>query len=241
MLGCRKELVALERAVRPWIVGHRGCAGLAPENTLAAFRRAVELGVDAIECDVHLTADGRLAVIHDGRTDRTTGTPGRIAELTMDRLRAMDAGQGQPIPELAEVLAVTAAAGVHAVIELKALGTPAPALAAVAARPQPGGVTYISFDLELLEEVRRLDPSARTGTLFSRPGQDAAARTREVGAQVLDVHFATLTPELVDQTRSAGLVLWVWTPNSDGELRQALAAAPDGITTDYPDRLLALV
>lgn len=226
---------------RPWIIGHRGCAGLAPENTVAAFRRAVGLGIDAVECDVHLTADDRLAVIHDARTDRTTGTPGRVAELTMDQLQALDAGGGQPVPELAEVLAVTTAAGCHVIVELKAPGTPAPALAAVAAHGQRANTTFISFDLDLLAEVRQLDPTARTGALFSRPGPGAADQAVAVGAAVLDLHFAALTPQQLAGARAHGLAVWAWTPNSEAELRQALAARPDGITTDFPDRLLGLV
>src|SRR5215212_6994015 len=87
------------------VVGHRGAAALEPENTLRAFRRGIELGCDYLECDVHLTRDGRLAVIHDETVDRTTDGHGPVAGLTLDALRQLDAGLGERVPTLEEVLA----------------------------------------------------------------------------------------------------------------------------------------
>src|SRR5436309_263912 len=99
----------------PFIVAHRGASALAPENTLAAFRRALEAGAPAVECDVHLTADGAPIVIHDARVDRTTNGTGEVASLTLAALRALDAGgwfdprfAGERLPTLEETLAIAA-------------------------------------------------------------------------------------------------------------------------------------
>src|SRR6266511_3945699 len=104
------------------VVGHRGAAGLEPENTLRAFRRGIELGVDYVECDVHLTRDGHLAVIHDETVDRTTDGHGPVAGFSLEELRRLDAGQGERIPTLEEVLATTRG-HVRLLIELKGART----------------------------------------------------------------------------------------------------------------------
>ena len=89
-----------------YVVGHRGAAGVLPENTLAGFRYAIELGVDYVECDVHLSRDGQLVVMHDATVDRTTDATGAICDLDFNRIRALDAGEGEQIPTLDEVLAL---------------------------------------------------------------------------------------------------------------------------------------
>jgi len=216
------------------VIGHRGCAGLRPENTLAAFRHAVALGVDVVECDVHRTRDGCLAVIHDERVDRTTPGRGAVSELTMVELRRLD------VPELDEVLQAVGGRAELAV-ELKAPGTATLALKAVEDQGLLGAATFISFDLGRLEAVRRLSATARTGALLGRPGAEAVGQARACGATVLDVHFAALTPALLEEARAAGLAVWTWTPNAAEDLRAQLALGPDGVTTDHPDRLLALL
>src|SRR5215212_9974873 len=89
------------------VVGHRGAAALEPENTLRGFRRGIELGCDYLECDVHLTRDGRLAVIHDDMVDRTTNGHGPVAGFSLEELRRLEAGQSECIPTLVEVLDTT--------------------------------------------------------------------------------------------------------------------------------------
>src|SRR5712691_9894392 len=90
---------------RIFVTGHRGAAGLEPENTLRSFRRACELGVDRIETDVRLTRDGRLVCLHDATVDRTTDGTGPMAEMTFDQLHRLDAGHGERIPTLEGALA----------------------------------------------------------------------------------------------------------------------------------------
>src|SRR5437660_7666970 len=105
-------------------VGHRGAAALEPENTIRSFRRAIELGCDFAECDVHLTRDGQLAVMHDAAVDRTTNGSGPISDFTMAELKQLDAGQGERVPTLDEVLE-TVRGRIKLLIELKGPGTEA--------------------------------------------------------------------------------------------------------------------
>ena len=168
------------------VVAHRGASAEAPENTMEAFRLGVDAGADAIELDVHLTADGQLAVIHDDTLDRTTDRTGRVADLTMDQIREADAGatfarpadaglpwadRGLRVPTLAEVLAWLPD-GVGIVVEIKA---PAAADAVVdALRTHPvresDRCAVISFHESAIDRVRALDPAIRTGYLLV-PGQ----------------------------------------------------------------------
>lgn len=232
--------------VRPATIGHQGCDGLRPGNTLGAFRHALALGADAVECDVHRTRDGRLAVIHDARVDRTTNGRGAVAELAMAELRALDAGGGEPVPELVDVVALIAASGADLVVELKAPGTAAPALEAVRRHDILSRTTFISFRLEFLAHLRGAEPSARLGALFGSddaadPEPSLVARAGEVGADLIDLHFAAATPALLAAARQAGLRLWVWTPDAEDDLRRMVAMGVDGITTNRPDRLVGLL
>ena len=223
------------------VVGHRGCAGILPENTLLGFRHAIALGVDRVECDVHRTRDEHLVVMHDERVDRTTDGTGPIALKSLAEVRALDAGQGQRVPTLDEVLEVVAGARMRLLLELKGAGTAAPALAAVARRDLLSLVTFTCFDLTRIDEVRRLEAAARTGAIFSRADAASAAVARDAGAVAMGVQFRFLTAEVVAAAHAFGLEIRAWNPDSEQDQRATIALQPDGISTNRPDRLLGLL
>src|SRR5215212_6839941 len=144
------------------VVGHRGAAALEPENTLRAFRRGIELGCDYLECDVHLTRDGQLAVIHDETVDRTTDGHGPVSAFTFEELRQLDAGQGERIPSLEEVLE-TVRGHVRVLVELKGAGVEEAAVAVVIAMKMAEHVTFTSFQLDRIARVRQISPPQETG------------------------------------------------------------------------------
>src|SRR5690606_30839183 len=180
------------------IVAHRGAAAQAPENTMEAFRLGVEAGADAIELDVHLTADGQLAVIHDETLDRTTDRTGRVADLTMDQVREADAGatfarpddsglpfagRGLTVPILPEVLEWLPD-GVGLVIEIKARAAADAVVEAVRGHPvREGRLAVISCDEAAIERVRKLDQGIKTGYLLvpSQPVEPALVWATEHG------------------------------------------------------------
>ncbi len=249
-------------AANPWIIAHRGASAVAPENTLAAVRTAWEMDADAVEVDVHLTADGHAVVIHDARTRRTTNADLRVAKSTLAQLQVLDAGSfkdarwaHERIPALCEVLA-TVPPGKRAVLELKAgpelLGPLERDLAAAvgAGALQPAQVVLIAFDRELaalaktrLPQVSVLwlgDPRRRGVRL--RPSKAVrwmAAQARELGLDGLDL-FAhrCLNARLVEEIHASGLHLLVWTVNRPRVCARLLRAGVDGITTDRPDVML---
>lgn len=223
-----------------FVVGHRGAAGLVPENTLKGFRLAIELGVNLVECDVHLTRDGQLVVIHDDRVDRTTDGKGPVRDFSFAEIRRLDAGEGERVPTLGEVLDVIRGR-VGLLLELKGEGTEEEALRTVDAAGLLDQVTFTCFQLERIERVRRLNARAATGAIFSNPGADACARARAAGAAGVGIHHTRLSRELVDQARGLGLAVRGWNPDTADEMRQAMATGVDGISTNRPDILLKLL
>ena len=218
-----------------WVIGHRGAAGLAPENTLASFSHAVRLGVDAVELDVHLSADGRLVVIHDAGVERTTNGSGKVAATTFAALRRLDAGDGERIPTLDEVLeAVPARVAVN--IELKGRGTAAPVARAVADRNRT--LLVSAFDHGELARFRDLCPDIPCAPLLAewRPGVLGTARA-------LDAWSVNLADRIADKptvsaVRESGRLCLVYTVN-DAERAAALhAMGVAGVFSDFPDRLL---
>ena len=244
----------------PLIIGHRGCAGLEPENSLGAFRRAIELGVNAIELDVRLSRDGVPVVIHDETLERTTDGRGCVKDFTLEELcnfqirsrgaerpSHIESGRPSPtgdlrIPTLDEVLELASRdKRLCLFIELKASGTPAPVLKLIRRHATEKRVMIISFDHELLRETRQLDSVIGIGALWDKPPRDFVERAKELGASAIDVKFRHVTPAMVAQAHVAVLKVFVWTVNAPTDMRRMMRAGVDGITTDFPDRLLSVV
>jgi glycerophosphoryl diester phosphodiesterase len=242
---------ARERKHRILVVAHRGAAGTRPENTLASFRRAIELGADVIELDVHVTADGVAVVIHDDTVDRTTNGHGRVREMTLAQIKQLDAGSwfspeyaGERVPTLEEVVALTGRR-VPLSIELKAPGAEDAAIAAVRNGCPRSFVS--SFSEEFLRRVSVLDPMVKTDFLVGvDPMSDdqitaLIARTRDMGAIMLSPSQGGATPQLVAMAHRAHLRVRTWTADSIADLQRGIDLAPDAITTDYPERLIDLL
>jgi glycerophosphoryl diester phosphodiesterase len=229
------------------VVGHRGAAGVAPENTLRSFEAAWSAGVAWVETDVRLTHDGVPVLLHDATLDRTTTGHGAIGALAYEEVRPLDAGlrfapsfAGTRVPRLAELLA--AAAGRSGVlIELKAEAQRADlliqrVLSAVEAAGATESVRLISFEPELLERIARvsLDWSLPTGLIASTPAS-LVETARRLGCAAVHPRLTALSPAFVAAAHAAGLRVNTWTANTAEQVRQAAAAGVDEITTDFPD------
>ncbi len=238
------------------VVGHRGAARHAPENTLESFRTGVEMGADAIELDVHLTSDGQLAVIHDDTLDRTTDGTGAVAMLTMDEIREADAGarfardgdsgtpfagNGLRVPTLDEVLEWLPA-DVGLVIEIKARAASDAVVAAVAAHDvrSSGRLAVISFDEATIDRVRELDPEIKTGYLLvpTQPIHEAIMWATEHGhvgvlpwEGDLSVNAHTALADAVMYGREMGC----YVVNDPDRMLQLAALGVWGFVTDVPD------
>lgn len=232
-----------------WVVAHRGASGYAPENTLAAFRRAVELGATFIETDLQLSRDARFVAMHDATLDRTTTGHGPVQALRLAELRELDAGSwfgpefaGERIPELKEILEFARESDVGLYLELKpggVWGTVHALLGALRGARDASRAVILSFDPGTLAEVRLLAPTLMTGFLFDQPYPDAVERALRMGVHQLAPRGDFVTPELVAQARRADLQVVTWTINEPAHIRALIAAGVDGIMSDYPDRVVA--
>ena len=228
----------------PLLLGHRGASAHAPENTLRAFRQALALGAEGIECDVQRTADGELVIIHDDAVDRTTNGTGIVGELRRAELAALDAGDGERIPTLDETLrwATDATASGRAPflnLELKMPGTGPDTLAALTRMGYDGPIAISSFDYPSLEETRHLNGAVELWLLSPRFTPDLIAQARAIGATCLDLWHSAITDEVAARCAEAGLGLVAWTVNEVDDARRLRALAPTvrGLIGNYPERL----
>ncbi|CAM5370525.1 glycerophosphodiester phosphodiesterase family protein [Streptomyces hirsutus] len=206
--------------------------GVEPENTLRSFVAAQEAGLDVIELDLHLSKDGALVVMHDTDLDRTTDGTGPIADRTIAELRALDAGRGERIPVLEEVLDA-----VHAPLQAEIKDVQAArALAEVMNRRNlVGRIEVSSFHDDAITEIARLVPGVRTALVASRYHPDVVERAVGAGASTVCLNIRRLTLEIVEQARKADLRIIGWVVNTQDHLRLVRALGLDGATTDYPE------
>ncbi|WP_052849001.1 glycerophosphodiester phosphodiesterase [Streptomyces avicenniae] len=212
-------------------VGHRGLMAVEPENTLRSFRRAEAAGVGAVELDVHLSKDGALVVMHDATVDRTTDGSGRIGDLTLAELRALDAGLGERVPLFAEA-AEAVGAPLQAEIKDRAA---ARALVGEIERLGLGGrVTVISFHDAALREVRGLLPDMPLALVTGRSTDTAPERAVALGAGMISCELARLDADVVSRAHGAGLRVIAWTVNTADDLARVRDLGLDGVVTDTP-------
>ena len=222
------------QSVKHWNVGHRGGAKLAPENTLEAFSKAVALGCDAFELDIHLTTDQDLVVIHDDTLDRTSHRPGVVRQMTLSELQAADPS----IPSLRQALRV-ARGHCRVLVEIKHPqggrheGIEPVLLEQLEQEKMLDQVVVICFEKESL---RRLRSQVLTGYLYGS-AVDAAQIQEELGVGFLCPHYGLATPQMIAQAHSLGMRVNAWTVNEEADMRNLIGAGCDAITSDRPDLL----
>ena len=223
------------------VIAHRGARGHAPENTLAAFDKALEIGAPWVELDVQLH-DGKLWVFHDSRLERCTNGKGWLADHKAEALRQLDAGGGQRIPFLHEVLhLLRGRVGVN--VELKtAAGTAAAVATALretlASRWKPEQFLVSSFHLPELREFKRRMPEIPVGVLLCGVPLNLAAFATQLGAQVVSLDRDFADPELIANAHERGMKVYVFTVNEREDFARFRALGVDGVFTDFPDRAL---
>lgn len=218
-------------------IGHRGFPAAAPENTLRGFELAIAAGVDALEFDVQWV-DGGLLVIHDDELDRTTSGSGRVDAASLAYLRGLDAGGGERIPLLEEVLD-TVAGRVPLNIEVKGRGSAGPTVDLLRARAEPSaGILLSAFDHRELEAARNAAPEYPRAALFGRLDRNPVKVAAALGAVAVNVHRRSAKPALVKTARAAGMATLVYTVNDPEEAASLRRIGVAGIFTDRPDLML---
>lgn len=218
------------------IYAHRGLSGRFPENTVLAFREALAAGVDGIELDVHVTADGVPVVIHDRDVSRTTSGSGAVDEMPLAIVKSLDAGDGERVPTLAEVLDLVGAA-VHLDVEIKRLGAEQATLDILATFPHARWAIS-SFNWDILRRLRRLDQAAELWPLAERVDDALLAVSNELAAPAVSVWADAYSEETAGTLAAAGFKAVVWTVNTTDDAERMRDRGAHALCTDVPDRIL---
>ncbi|HMK06105.1 MAG TPA: glycerophosphodiester phosphodiesterase family protein [Flavobacterium sp.] len=222
-------------------IGHRGAKGYLPENTLASFQKALDLGVDGVELDVHLSSDGEIIVIHDETIDRTTGAKGFVNALSLRELKGFPIENELEIPTLAEVFdLINQQCFIN--VELKGNGTAAPVVKLIENYISEKNWNYediivSGFDWNALQEVAHLNPKIRIGILTATDLELAIGFAEFIHAYAVHPYFHLLTAQNTIQMQQKGFRVFPWTVNESEDLQKIKSFRVDGIITDFPDRL----
>jgi glycerophosphoryl diester phosphodiesterase len=224
-----------------WKIGHRGACGHAPENTLLSMRKALELGVHGFEFDIQMSKDGEPVVIHDDTLPRTTNGTGLVAAHTFKELQQFDAGKGEKIPSLRNVLDFVDKR-CRLFIELKAEHATEAVADILKHYVANFGWTYeqlfvVSFDHTQLAAMRAINSDIRTGALIVGIPVSLAAIAVEAGAWSINPGVHHTTKALVDDAHKRGLKVLTWTANQPEHIAKAKSLGVDGIFSDFPERL----
>lgn len=219
------------------IMGHRGAPADEPENTLRSFSRALAVGVAAVELDVQLTKDGRLAVIHDETLDRTTNGRGPVQDFTLAELKRLDAGRGEPVPSLEEVFDLVQGKA-DLVVELKQPEAAGALLDFFQKRPAFEFATVVSFWHPAVKALKQAEPRLHTGVLMVGCPADPVGLARAANADALILQYAYVTPELVAAAHQQDIKVIVWNIDDPETLKPYLAMNLDAICTNRPGEII---
>jgi glycerophosphoryl diester phosphodiesterase len=234
------------------VIAHRGFSGIAPENTLVSFQKAIDLGIEYIELDVHKTADDSLVVIHDYTVDRisSNGMKGKVSDMTYAQLRAVKAGysrvfgaqyENEKIPTLREVLNL-AKGRIKVCIEIKVPGIEEEVLDLVNYFAMHDDVIIFSFYGEVLLKVRQLDPAIKLLYLINYVDEGTIDHAKSISANAIGVNKDSRVPvELIALAHRQGVEIWVWTVDEEDDMHQLASDGIDGLITNFPDRAMKIV
>jgi len=237
------------------VIAHRGFSGVAPENTIAAFKKAIDLGVDMIELDVLLSKDGQIVVIHDDTLNRTTNGKGRVTDYTLDELKQLDAGSwfgtqfsGEKIPTLKEVLELTRGK-MFLNIELKKgdlgrytmMDLADRSLQEVEEVGMLNQVVFASFDPSAIDRILEKNPKIPVALIYNQSWTFPQEVTGGRSISVLSCSGKVLTQTNISKTHQQGMKIIAWTLNTEEHMQHFLNMGVDGIITDYPDRLIKIL
>ena len=217
-------------------IGHRGARAYEPENTLSSYKKALELGVDAVELDVRRTKDGEIIVIHDAEVDRTTNGRGLVSQLTLKEIKQFNTEKDQKIPTLEEALDFLDKK-VKVLIELKETGFDEKMLKVIRKKGLEKNVIIVSFLEEALRKVRELDDIVETGLIYTNHKNPIKTASDLKANYLLPLYRFTHTAD-VQKAHQNGLKVIVWTINKSEEVAEYVKKGVDGITSDRPDILV---
>lgn len=222
------------------LIGHRGYPAKYPENTILSFKKAVEFGCDGIELDVRLTRDNKVVVIHDKNLERTTDGKGIVSEYTLKELKKLDAGRGEKIPMLEEVLAEFNA--IKFLIEIKVsedTNTERLCAETIYLAGKRENTFFISFSLDAIKYIKKINPRLNTGLIFSKPIFEIERYIKFINA--LNPRRDRLNSNIIAVANQFKLKTYVWTIDTQDELKDVIKYGVTGIVTNDPGRIEKLL
>ncbi len=218
------------------VIAHRGGGDLFPENTLTAFRQSEELGVDAIECDIHRTKDGKLVIAHDPDLNRIAGINKKITAMTSREISKVKLKSGESIPLLEEVLREIK---IPLVVELKSMETVKEVIGLLTNNPGYAKKSiFISFYHKAILLMKERFPNVSTGALMAGFPVDPVSVAKSCRSDTLAIYYEGLTKEYVDMCHKGRISVSVWTPNSEADIKDMIKVGADLIASDRPDIVL---
>lgn len=214
-------------------IAHRGASAYEPENTLRSFERAIELNADMIELDVRYSLDRHLVVVHDSKVDRTTDGTGPVALKTLSELKELDAGKGERIPTLKEVIE-HGIGRTKFVIELKENGVEHEVAELINKYNLLDDVFIVSFKPKRLKMIKELEPKLRTGLILFA-SLDPVRLAKDCGADVVAPFRWFISKGFVDRARKNGLYTFTWTVDETSKAQGLRDLGVSGIVTNKPD------
>lgn len=234
------------------IYAHRGASGTAPENTIAAFEKAVEVGAHGIECDVQMTRDGKLVICHDEALDRTSNGKGLIKDMTYADIRALDAGgwfdaqfAGAKVPLLEELLELILKNGMYLNIELKNgivlyEGMEDKVVDMVKGFGLQDKTIFSSFNHYSIYDMKKKYPELFTGALYMEGLYQPWNYLKEIGCDCAHPFYMAARPEMVEGYKQNGITVNVFTVDDPNAAAFLVKSGVEGIITNYPEKMLEI-
>lgn len=227
------------------LIGHRGFPSMYPENTILSFKKAIENGCIGLEMDLRLSKDNEAVIIHDDTLDRTTNGKGRVKDYTLKELQKLDAGMGERIPSLFEILKILG--NTRLFLELKALEEDMYRLCEisvqlVAKEKALERTVFVSFSLDALQKIKNMDPDTKTGLIFSKPWPPI--NNLEPLLKYIDLicpRKDRLDKDVSNFTKQNKLDLYVWTIDTEEDLEKTRRFCVKGVVSNNPGRLKSLI
>jgi len=238
---------------KPIVIAHRGASGYAPENTLASFNKAISLGAEGIELDVHMSKDGYLIVCHDEKVNRTTDGKGYIRDLTLSEIKKLDAGswfgkeyKNERLPTLNEVLDLIKTLDIMINIEIKNgpifyPGIEKALLDEIKKYKIEDKVIVSSFNHYSLVEIKKIDSNIKTGVLYMAGMVDPWKYALSLGADAIHPLFYNIVPEVVRGCYENNIMINPFTVNDSEHIETITRLGVSGIITNYPDRAIDII
>lgn len=220
-------------------IAHRGGVGYAPENSIKAFKKALELGVKAIEFDVQYTKDKKVIVLHDFCVTRTTNGKGFVKDFTLKKLKKLRDVEGKPIPTLARVLKLLKGK-CTCKIDIRRKGPEEDIVKMVKKWNLERSVILTCKSLKVVKKVKQMCPEMKVeagGFEHKIPIKKMIKKAKEANADIIATHYLITTKKLVDEAHKAGLKVSVWPVNDKKSLEKMKKIGVDAVTINYPDRI----